>query len=184
MKKSKNFFLEGKKVILRPYVKTDIQRWYEWFNDEKVTYYMDQRRFPNTYEKQSRYLKKMFNNSSDLQLAIVYKKDNQLIGTVGLHQIDYINGNADISVIIGERKYWKKGLGSEAVCLMVRHAFGSLNLNKLTAGMAEENKYSYLLFVAIGFKKEGLLREQIYLHGKYRNTIRLGLLRKEFKNRE
>lgn len=178
MKTAEDFFLEGRKVYLRQYKELDIKYWYRWFNDADVTKHMDQGRFPNTYSKQSEYLKKMLASSGDLQLAIVYKNGNRLVGTVGLHSIDYINRNADISIIIGDKKYWGKKIGKEAVYLLVRHAFNSLNLHKLTAGMVENNKASYKLFASLGFKKEGLLKDQVYLYGNYMNVIRLGLLKK------
>ncbi len=181
MKTRKDVFLEGPKVCLRPYIEEDVKQWYGWFNDELVTYWMDKRRFPNTHKKQSEYLENISKSANDLQLAIVAKNKEKLIGTVGLHDIDYINRAADISVIIGEKQYLGKGIGKEAVSLLIDHAFTTLNLNKITAGAIEANKASCGLFKSLGFKKEGLLRGQIYLHGDYRNVVKFGLLSKEYK---
>jgi RimJ/RimL family protein N-acetyltransferase len=183
VKKNNDCFLKGKRIYLRPYTKEDIGIWYKWFNDEEVTRHMDQRRSVNTHKKQAFYLKKMFTSPSDLQLAMVYKDNDCLIGTVGLHSIDRHNGNADVSIIIGDKSYWYQKLGKEAVLLLIEHAFCGMNLHKLTAGMIEENRASYRLFSSLGFKQEGLLREQVCLKGKYRNILRLGLLRKNFRFR-
>ncbi|MEW5767122.1 MAG: GNAT family protein [bacterium] len=171
----KGCFIEGEKIYLRPFNESDIEIWYQWFNNEEVTYHMDKRRFPNTPEKQLKFMKGINASPSDIQLAIVHKKDDELIGTVGLHLIDFINRNADISIVIGEKKYWKKGIGKEACNLVIDHAFNMLNLHKLTAGMVEENMASYNLFVSLGFEKEGVYKEQVFLHGKYRNIVKLGL---------
>lgn len=176
----KGQFIDGGKVYLRPFKESDIKKWYRWFNDEEVTYGMDKRRFPNTPEKQFEFFKKITKSDSDIQLAIVYKKNGELIGTVGIHQIDFVNRNADISIVIGEKKYWQKGLGRESVLLIINHAFNMLNLHKVTSGMVADNIGSLKLFLSLGFKKEGLYKEQIFLRGKYRDTIKLGLLRRDF----
>lgn len=171
--------MDGKKICLRQYDAKDVDIWYNWFNDAKVVGLMDQRRWPNTKEKQKRYLESMTLSRIDMQLAIILKSSGLLIGTVGLHGMDTINRNADISILIGNRKYWGKGLAKEAVGLLIRHAFDMLNLHKLTAGFVEGNTASQRLFESFGFENEALLREQVYLAGKYHNIIRMGLLRKD-----
>lgn len=180
MSRSKINFIDGKKICLRQYEAKDIDVWYNWFNDAEVVRLMDQRRWPNTKEKQKRYLEAMTASRADMQLAVIYKAGDKLIGTVGLHGIDPISRNADISVIIGDKKYWGKGLAKEAVGLLIRHAFSMLNLHKLTAGFVSGNTASQKLFGSFGFKKEALLREQVYLSGKYQDIIRMGLLKKDY----
>lgn len=180
MAASKINFINGKKICLRQYEAKDIDVWFNWFNDAEVVRFMDQRRWPNTKEKQKRYLEAMSSSRSDMQLAIIYRPSGKLIGTVGLHGIDPVNRNADISVIIGDRKYWGKGLAKEAVGLLIDHAFRMLNLHKLTAGFVNGNTASQRLFDSFGFKKEALLRAQVYLDGKYQDIIRMGLLKKDY----
>ena len=181
MPKSSANFLNGKKICLRQYSSRDVDLWYNWFNDAEVVKLMDQRRWPNTKEKQKRYLERMAQSTHDMQLAIVHKTNNKLIGTVGLHGIDPINRNADISVIIGDKKYWGKGLAKEAVGLLIRHAFDMLNVHKLTAGFIVGNKASQKLFESFGFKKEALLRQQVYLRGVYHDVIKMGLLKDDYE---
>ena len=174
--------IKGKNIILRPFDQSDITKWYRWFNNPNVIYYMDRCVSRNTPAKQLAYLKGMDKSKTDIQLAIVLKNNNELIGTIGLHQIDRRNRNADISILIGETKYWGKGLGKEIVCYLIKYAFDVIGLNKLTAGMAEDNKGSYNLFASLGFKKEGILRKQLFKRGNYINVIKQGLLREEFIN--
>lgn len=178
---SKISFMDGNKVCLRQYEAKDIDIWYNWFNDAEVVRLMDQRRWPNTKEKQKRYLEAMTVSRSDMQLAIINKANDCLVGTVGLHGIDPINRNADISVIIGDKKYWGKGLAKEAVGLLVHHSFEMLNLHKLTAGFIDGNAASQKLFESFGFKKEALLRQHVYLQGVYHNVIKMGLLKANYE---
>src|SRR4030042_3787654 len=107
----KDCFIKGKKIYLRLFKESDIRKWYKWFNDEEATCWMDKRRFPNTPEKQKEFLKRINNSDTDIQLAIINRKNDVLIGTVGLHKIDIVHRNADISIIIGERTYHGRKLG-------------------------------------------------------------------------
>lgn len=177
MKKS---FLIGKKIYLRVHDENDIPIWSQWFNDQEITRFLVHGCFPNTEKRQRDFFKNMYKSRENFQLAIVDKKTDALAGTVGLHKIDPINRNADISIVIGNKRYWRKKIGKEAVGLVIRHAFNKLNLHKVTAGMVEENIASYKLFVSLGFKKEARLREQNFANGKYQDIIKLGLLRKEY----
>lgn len=180
MGRQKINFIDGEKIFLRQYEAKDIDIWYNWFNDAQVVRLMDQRRWPNTKEKQKRYLEVMTSSRTDMQLAVILRSNNRLVGTVGLHSIDAVNRNADISIIIGDKKYWGKGLAKEAVGLLIGHAFAMLNVHKLTAGFISGNVASQKLFESFGFKKEALLREQVYLNGNYHDIIRMGLLKKDY----
>lgn len=177
----KNPFLIGKKIYLRLHDKKDIPVWFKWFNDSDVTRFLVHGCYPNTKELQKAFFKNMYGSRSNFQLAIVDKKTGDLAGTIGLHKIDLINRNADISIVIGDKRYWGKKIGKEAVALIASHAFDKLNLHKVTAGMVDGNKASYNLFASLGFKKEGVLKEQNFADGRYQDVVRFGLLRKDYE---
>ena len=54
--------------------------------------------------------------------------DNVIIGIGGIEHIEWENSRAEISLMIFE-KYQRKGNGTEAVQLILDHAFNRLNLN-------------------------------------------------------
>ena len=43
------------------------------------------------------------------------KKSDKLVGTIGIHNIDWIHRRGSISLLIGNRDYWGQNLGAEAV---------------------------------------------------------------------
>jgi len=174
-------FLEGKKIYLRPLLRSDIHKWFKWFNDLFVTEHMNKGSFPNTKGQQEEYLRSLAKSRNDLQLAIVTKVGRTLIGIVGIHKIDWIHRRAEISIVIGDKKYWGKGLAKEAVALMVRHAFTKMNLHRLSAGMFVLNTGSRKCFVENGFQLEGAKRKSFFYQGKYMDEYMLGLLREEWK---
>jgi RimJ/RimL family protein N-acetyltransferase len=174
-------FLEGDKVVLRQHIPEDIPRWYAWFNDQEVTRGMFKGLFPNTPKIQESFLDGMYIGNENLQLAIVSKADKELIGTIGLHKIDFFHRNADISIVIGETEAWGKGLGKEALALIVDHAFNKLCLHKVTGGMYANNESSRRLFERVGFIREAVFREHALCQGKFVDAFKYGLLASEWK---
>lgn len=74
-----------------------------------------------------------------------------------------------------------KGYATEAIHLIVEHAFNKMNLRKVYAGMVHGNEASKKTFEAVGFHVEGTLRKHFYLNGKYLDCYRMGLLKSEYK---
>lgn len=177
-------FLMGEKIYLRSITLEDAGKWYLWFNDPEVITYMEKGYAPNTHNKQIEYFNHILNDKNTIQLAIIDKETSELVGGIGLHGINYYNRNGDISIIIGNKQYWHKGIGKDAVLLMTDFAFNRLNLYKVTAGMASCNDGSFKLFESCGFKEEGRLKEQVFLNGSYYDIIKMGLLSRDVKNKK
>lgn len=176
----KSAFLEHELIYLRPFRESDIPVWTTWFNDAEVTHRMNKGYFPNTEALQRKHLEGVTQSDSDLQLAILLKEGEQLIGAIGLHKINWIHRTADISIVIGETEHWGKGYGAIAVQLLVRHAFEKLNLRKLTAGMWSCNSGSEACFQHNGFRIEGRRKEQFHFENGYADELSYGLLRSEW----
>lgn len=175
------YFLEGEKIYLRAFIRSDIPIWFDWFNDPLVTEHMNKGAFPNTETAQEEYFQYLSKSKNDIQLAIVLKKDDLLTGIVGIHKIDWIHRRGDISIVIGNREFWGKGIASEAIALITEHAFMKLNLNKLTAGVWSSNIFSKKAFEKNGFIEEALLKKQFFYKGAYVDEIRLGLLQEDWE---
>lgn len=174
-------FLSGKQVNLRVHRPSDVERWYAWFNDPKVTVGMFKGLFPNTPQKQQAFFETMYEDPVNLQLAIEVLPEEELAGTIGLHQIDHFHKNADISIVLGESEYWGRGLGTEALSLMVTHAFDKLCLHKVTGGMYASNEASRRLFESVGFVREAVLREHAHSRGSFIDVYKYGLLAQEWR---
>jgi RimJ/RimL family protein N-acetyltransferase len=102
------------------------------------------------------------------------------IGNVSLQNINYIDRNAEIAYIIGEKEYWGKGFAREATELMLKHAFCSLNLERIYCGTSEKNFRMQGLAKRMHFIEEGIRRKAIYNNGQYENIIEYGILREEY----
>lgn len=177
-------FIEGTLIYLRPFSRQDISTWFNWFNDPLVTEHMNKGAFPNTEVAQEEYFHSLSKSKNDIQMAIAMKKDNHLVGCIGIHKIEWLHRRGDMSIVIGNRECWGKGIASEAIGLMTTHAFMKLNLNKLTAGVWATNTSSKKAFKKNGFIEEGILRQNFFYQGKYVDDIKLGIVREEWVGRK
>ncbi len=176
-----NKFLEGKKIYLRPFCRIDIPAWHDWFNDPVVTDYMNKGIFPNTEPLQEEYLGFLTGSKKDLQLAIILKEKELLVGTAGIHKIDWIHRHGDLSVVIGDKRYWNEGIATQALALIIRHAFTKMNLRRLTAGVLSLNKNSRTCFEENGFMLEGTKRKHFFYKDSYVDVFIFGLLKEEWE---
>jgi [ribosomal protein S5]-alanine N-acetyltransferase len=174
----RSIFLEGKRIYLSPLSqKLDLKSYASWINDQDTTLYMGSGRFPVTVEGLKEYIR-TYNKSKDgILLGIFLKKNSRHIGNITLNSIDWLNRHAEMGIIVGDKKSRGKGYATEAIGLVVDHAFNKLNLHKLYAGMIEGNEASRKAFRKSGFKEEACLRDHFYLNGSYLGCHRMGLMK-------
>lgn len=175
-------FLEGENFYLRNLSKEDINGSYiHWFDDSEVCKMNSHHRFPNSQESMIKYIESVNNYSDKLVLAIINKDDKAHIGNVSLQNINYINRSAEFAIIIGEKKYWGKGVGKQCGKLIIEHGFSELNLHRMHCGTLCENYGMINLAKSLGFKKEGVRRQAEFKNDKYIDIIEFGILKKEWK---
>jgi RimJ/RimL family protein N-acetyltransferase len=175
----KNPFLIGAKVYLRPLEREDAPLLVPWFNDPDVTRTLRRYR-PQTLRDEEAFLEKVTQSEHDLALGVVVRETDRLIGGTGLHQIDFKNRSCAFGISIGEKGEWGKGYGTEAAWLVVKHAFETLNLNRVWLHVYEYNQRARRSYEKLGFRQEGVLRQDCYCEGRYWDTIVMAILREEW----
>jgi len=177
-KKERIVFLKGKKVNLRPRDKqTDLEKVVYWINNQEVIQFLHNR-FPLTRKDEEEWLDKKQENA--ITLAIETKK-GLYIGNIGIHQIDYLNGTAEIGIMIGDKKYWGKGFGFDAEMILLNYGFNTLNLRKIMHRAELRNEKSVGLAKKCGGVKEGLMKKHIFKAGQYRDMILLAIFKPRFQ---
>ncbi len=155
--------------------------WYNWFNDEENMRHMEKHYFPNTKEDQIKFFRaEISSNRNKLQLGICHKKDQILIGMISLSSIDHFHRKCEISGFIGEKKYQNLQNFLEANRLLIRHAFEQLNMNRIYGGTLI-NEIAELYVRALGFSREGTLKDDIYKNGKYNDAYLIAISQEQYK---
>jgi RimJ/RimL family protein N-acetyltransferase len=107
--------------------------------------------------------------------------DDRLIGNISLDEIDWCSGNAWLGVWIGEREYWGRGFGSDAMQVMLQYAFMEMNLRRISLTVFAYNPRAVHVYKKLGFQVEGCERMWLHRAGKRADLIYMGLLRREWK---
>jgi len=177
--KKDKIFIEGKRIYLREIRLSDVNENYlRWMNDSEVTQFLESRFSPQTLETIKDYVKKTTNFTNSILLAIILKKGDKHIGNIRISNIDRNHGSADIGLMLGEKKEWGKGYGSEAIKLVVDCALNKLNLRRLTAYIYGNNMASIKAFGKAGFKDEGTRKEMRLYKGRYVDEKIFGIVKK------
>jgi len=170
-------FIEGAKIYLREVNLNDVnENYYRWLNDSEVNRYLETKYIPQSMETIRKYVEEMADCTEQIFLAICLSNSDEHIGNIKLGPINWIHRRGEISLFIGEKKYWGNGYATEAIKLAKEFAFNRLNLHKLTAGCFSENIGSQKAFFKAGFISEGVRRKHFYMDGKYHDSEILGII--------
>ncbi len=176
----KNPFLIGPRVYLRPLEREDAPLLVPWFNDPEVTRMLLRHRPMNLHDEEA-FIEQLGRDEHAVGLAIAVRDSDRTIGVAGLNQIDFRNRHAAFGISIGAKEEWGKGYGTQATELLVRHAFETLNLNRVWLHVYENNQRGIRAYEKAGFRKEGVLRQECYREGRYWDTIVMAILRDEWE---
>jgi len=175
--------INGRRVYLRALERADVERMHRWINDPETSMYL-LFHLPFSLDQEiSWYEGKQRSNDRELVLGIVDKGTDMHIGNVGLHNIDWVNSSAEIGIMIGEKEYWSKGLGADAMEAMLGYAFSDLNLYRVYLSVFSFNERAIRCYEKCGFVNEATLRDDVYKNNQYHDTIIMGILKDEFKHR-
>ena len=116
-----------------------------------------------------------------LNWGIARREDGGLLGKVSLFDYDKTHRNAEIGYVI-DRSYWNRGLVSEVLVPVLAYAFGEIGLHRLEADVDPDNIASLALLKKFGFRREGLTRESFMVHGRWHDSVILGLLEDDYRN--
>ena len=174
-------FLIGERVSLRPVEETDLDGPYaEWINSQEADLLTEHAQFPHSRRDLQRYAESRNSSPNHLWLAVVESQSGRHVGNIELSDIDWVHRKAKYAVIIGDRSARGKGYGLEASVLLLRHAFGKLNLNRVELGVHEQNFAARKLYDKLGFVEEGRQRQAFLRDGTFRDIVAMGLLAEDF----
>ena len=116
----------------------------------------------------------------EIQFGIRTLGHDELIGFVSLDGINWVDHNCYVAIGIGDRDFWGKGYGTDAMRLMLRYGFGQLNLHRMSLTVFAYNSRAIYSYEKCGFKHEGRIREFILRDGIRSDMLHMGILRKDW----
>ena len=158
--------------ILKP---SDVSESYvNWFSNKEIVRYSDNQYKSFSLDGQILYVENCLKNNGIRLYGIFIDKIH--IGNVLLNGIGSIHKRAEITYVIGEQKYWGKGITTNAISTIIEISRKEYNLYKLFAGIAEKNIGSKKVLEKNGFNLEGIRKNHLYYDNVFQNQLDYGLL--------
>lgn len=114
--------------------------------------------------------------------GIVDARTNELIGLCGL-VLRPDSEDGEVWYLL-RPSLWGRGLVTEAVRALVAHGFSELELHRIWASCLPENPGSARVLEKLGFRREGLLRRNLRIHGEWRDSYLYAVLAFEWAARQ
>ena len=173
--------LQSERLLLREITARDVSDIFEIYSDLEVMLYFDDRFAFQDLSEAEQMISGYQNEIRDqngMRWGIVLKESGKLIGTCGFHAISDYHKRIETGYDLN-RHYWGKGFMSEALSLIIDHAYTVSDVNRIEAFVETPNTASRALLEKLGFKLEGLLREHEMCRGNLIDIQILSLLRKD-----
>jgi len=130
----------------------------QWLNDSDVNQYLETRFKQQTLQSITEFIQSTVNNANEHLFTIRLKENNQHIGNIKVGPVKHEHNIADISLFIGNKNYWGKGIATQAIQLITRYSIEHLHLRKLSAGAYFQNKGSTQAFIKSGYTQDAILK--------------------------
>ena len=132
--------INGSKVILRSKTLADARDDYNWQADLELAWLdaappvtMPFEEYQEAYRSELRY------SSPNRCSFAVETLDGKHIGNCVYYNIDKVRGEAELGIMIGDREYWDKGHGTDAVATLIDHIFRQTSLKRIYLKTLDSN---------------------------------------------
>lgn len=154
--------ITSQKIRLRPRKLEDAIREYRWRTDEELSLldasvptdlsYPD---FVERYSIELEYPGLTYTLAVDTLVG-------QHIGICSIFNFDFMAGNAEVGLLIGDKAYWGQGYGSDAMKTFVQYIFQTSDISTILLRTLDWNKRAQACFKKCGFSPCGAMTNGNY----------------------
>lgn len=140
--------------------------WYSWFNNKKITKYLEHGVYPNTKEDQKKFL-----NSIDNKLVFIISNKNNYFGVISLSEINVKKKTAEIGLALNTQAKYNFLAPLESIALITEHAFEILGLKLIYGGQHVNLEKWTIMMELVGYKVEGIHENRFIKGMEVNNTV-------------
>lgn len=168
--------LEAGELTLREIKPSDVDDIHAIFSRPEVMEYYDRPPVESRSEVETmiQRWKEVYNERQAIRWGIVKGSDPTVIGTIGLRLRTEWRASLGYDL---RPAAWRQGVMTRSLARVIECAFEEVELHRLEALVIPGNLASERLLEKSGFKREGLLREYMYINGKHQDLAMFSLLR-------
>ncbi len=170
-------FLKDDKITLRALEPEDIDRLFEWENNEEIW------TVSHTIAPFSKHILSLYIQDSDKDIyeskqmrLMIMTNEGKTIGAIDLFDFDPYHLRVGIGILIHHPEDRSNGFASAALNLMIHYCFEKLNLHQIYANILTDNDHSLKMFTKAGFQLIGTKKEWIRDGGNWKDEHLLQLL--------
>ncbi len=122
--------------------------------------------------------RKQYKKGLPSTFAIEDKETGKMVGTIGFMWINTEFKSAEIGYSLS-RRFWNKGIMTEALGEILKFSFNTLHLNRVEAQFIKENIPSQRVMEKCNMQYEGLLRERVFIKGQFKDVMLYAILKND-----
>lgn len=168
-------------VSIRKFEKRDIPNKVKWINDPANNAFLHYD-LPLEIGKTEAWFEK--NKDRTDRYDAVIEVDGTPVGLIGLLSVDHTNKKAEYYVTLGEREYLGTGVAGRALSMMIEYAFTEMGLNRIYFYTEVDNVAAAKSCERMGFRREGLLKNDLFSKGRFVDRYVYGITKKDFYHRQ
>ncbi len=148
----------GSQIILREKRLADARDDYAWATDPELAQLDAVPVLTTTFSQYlSDYADELRNPHPTSRRFAIDTLDSKHIGNCSYYNISETKGKAELGIMIGNRDYWDKGYGTDAVTTLANYIFCQTNLKRIYLKTLESNTRAQKCFQKYGFTRYGHL---------------------------
>jgi len=140
------------------------EQYVSWLNDPLVNQYLETRFQRQNLASILAFIGEMIANPNEHLFSIRLTETGKHIGNIKVGGINKCHNIGDVSLFIGEKSCWGKGIAKQAIQLISRYSIETLKLRKLSAGAYQPNRGSTVAFINSGYIEDAILTEHFLLN--------------------
>lgn len=174
--------MEGQKTRLRPMRLDEVDLILGWLEDPEVREFWGGRDFTRSKEEFLADWKPYYFDGSEPERGRCFaiEAEGRAIGMIAYNAINRRDRSVEIDVIIGEKEYWNRGYGTDAMRAFLRYLFDAVGMHRVWLGTYATNARAIRCYEKCGFVREGVMRESDWVDGRWVDVVLMSVLEQEF----
>jgi len=169
---------KGQEIIFRDPVNEDAKAIIEFYNTvgEQTTYLsFCGGEYKVTEEQQKSMIDEANSSNNNTMVLAVLGNEIIGIGTISSNQKTKGKHVGTLGIVI-DQKQCKSGIGKAMMKELIDWSKGNNITKKISLVTAQENQEAMVLYEKCGFEVEGILKNEIFIDGKFSHLVSMGLM--------
>lgn len=162
--------IRGRRITLRKWEEKDIPVFTMIRNDVELQSQLLARARGSSVRQVQDWLEGRTSNPNQIFFVIACNSNDEPLGFVQIIDIDFPNRRGELGIGL-VRSFWGKGLGTEAMGLMLEHCRQNTALTKIGLKVRSDNSKAIESYAALGFSKVGVLKRHTYLDCHWHDVL-------------